>query len=214
MSSARLGTVCSVIAVALLSVASAGTWACGFHTPESIARGLLVWNYTDALHVDGAVWKGQQAGVLAMPDRRFFLPDGPERKMLDTSAYLTALRSLHALGAVFEERAAPDAASSGTAVVLLETMLWTRFPAGGGVETHVTGPEPGDLVVVTDDPVVHAIAEGRLSVVEAMEEGCMRLYGTPEQEQGFQKRLGDVGNEPLPPVDSRKLLADMRRDRP
>ena len=62
--------------------------------------------------------------------------------------------------------------------------------------------------------MVHAIAEGRLSVAEAMQEGFMRLYGTPEQEQGFQKRLGDVGNEPLPPVDSRKLLADMRRDRP
>jgi hypothetical protein len=199
-----------VIAVALLSVASAGTWACGFHKPETIAQGLLEWNYPDALHVDGAVWAGQQAGVLPMPDRRQLQASGTERKMLDTRAYLAALRALHALGAGFDQRNVPDDASSGKAVLLLETMLWTRFPAGGEVEPHVTGPEPGDLVVVTDDPVVGAIADGRLNLAEAMEQGFIRLYGTPEQERDFLERFGDLGDEPLPPMDARKLLSGVR----
>jgi hypothetical protein len=198
-----------VVAVALLAVAPAGTWACGFHTPKSIATNVLLWNYPDALHVDGAVWAGQRAGMLPMPDRRRLQATGTERKLLDTHAYLAALRALHALGAAFDRRAAPDSASSGKAVVLLETMLWTRFPAGGQVEPHVTGPEPGDLVIVTDDPVVRAIADGRLNLAEAMAQGFIRLYGAPEQERDFLETFSALGDEPLPPVDAHKLLSGM-----
>ena len=45
---------------------------------------------------------------------------------------------------------------------------------------HVVGPEPGDVVAVTDVAVIEAIAEGTLDVAGAAEQGLLRLYGAPD----------------------------------
>jgi len=188
----------------MLLAASAGTWACGFHTSQSLSQTILNLHYPDALHVNGAVWSAQEKGLLPL-DRKRLQATGAKRKLLDTRAYLETQRALYALGASFE-RAHPEDTRPGMALVLTETMLWTRYPAGGGIEPHVTDPESGDLVVVTDEPVVRTIADGQLTVTEALEKGLIRLYGSPEQELGFAERFGDFGAEPLPAVDDRKLL--------
>ena len=188
----------------LLLAASTGTWACGFHTSKSLSHTILNLHYPDALHVNGAVWSAQQKGLLPL-DRKRLQATGAERKLRESRALLETLRALHELGASFE-RVYPEETRPGMAVVLTETMLWTRYPAGGGIKPHVTDPEPGDLVVVTDEPVVRTIADGQLTVAEALEKGLIRLYGAPEQELAFAERYGRLGAEPLPAVDERKLL--------
>ena len=188
----------------LLLAASTGTWACGFHTSQSLSQTILNLHYPDALHVNGAVWSAQQKGLLPL-DRKRLQATGAERKLRESRALLEKLRALHELGASFE-RVYPEETRPGMAVVLTETMLWTRYPAGGGIKPHVTDPEPGDLVVVTDEPVVRTIADGQLTVAEALEKGLIRLYGSPGQELAFAERYGGLGAEPLPAVDERKLL--------
>lgn len=188
----------------LLLAASAGAWACGFHTSQSISQTLLNLHYPDALHVSGAVWSAQQAGSLPL-DRKRLQATGSERKLRESRAFLETLRALHALGASFE-RVHPDKTRPNLALVLIESMLWTRYTAGGGIESHVSNPEPDDLVIVSDEPVVRTIADGQMSVDEAIEKGLIRLYGSPAQELVFAERFGGLGAEPLPPVDGRKLL--------
>ena len=188
----------------LLSSASAGSWACGFHTDQTIAQAMLNLHYPDALHVNGAVWSAQQKGLLPL-DRERLQATGSRRKLLDTRAYHEVLKALYALGESFEQTS-PRAEGSGMAVVLTETMLWTRYPAGGEIKSHVNGPEPDDLVIVTDEPVVLTIEEGKMTVDEAMEKGLIRLYGEPEQERSFVANYGKIGDEPLAAADQKKLL--------
>jgi hypothetical protein len=188
----------------LLFIASAASWACGFHSAQTIAQVTLNLRYPDALHVSGAVWSAQQAGSLPL-DRKRLRATGAERKLRESRAFLETSRSLYALGASFQ-RADAEEPRPDVALVLVETMLWTRYPNDGEIEPHVSGPEPADLVVVTDEPVVRAVADGQLAVAEALEQGLLRLYGPPDQTLAFAARFGDLGAEPLPPVDDRILL--------
>lgn len=206
MNRAGLTALGCVALALLLAAVPAGTRACGFHSSQTIARTLLNLRYPDALHVDGAVWSAQQKGLLRL-DRARLQATGPERRMLDTRAYLEALRALFALGEAFGQTS--DAARLPVSLVLTESMLWTRYPADGGVNPHVTGPDPGDLVVVTDDPVLRAIAEGRLTVAEALDSGLVRLFGTSTQVHAFETSYGELGTKPLPRTDQRKLLEAM-----
>ena len=45
---------------------------------------------------------------------------------------------------------------------------------------HATGPARDDVVIVTDEPVVAALAEGRITVREARAQGLVKTYGTSE----------------------------------
>ena len=67
-------------------------------------------------------------------------------------------------------------------IVLIGPMLWTRYvPAAGTlqVEAHSAGPASGDVVVVTDEPVLGAWIDGRVTPREARESGLVRFYGAP-----------------------------------
>ena len=44
---------------------------------------------------------------------------------------------------------------------------------------HVEGPAEGDVVVVTEPPVIKALADGTLTVQKALELGVIRFYGKP-----------------------------------
>ena len=63
-------------------------------------------------------------------------------------------------------------------------MLWTRFeagPRGLHARVHVTGPQPDDLVVVSGQEVIRAIANDRLGIGEAHGLGLIRTYGSEEK---------------------------------
>lgn len=166
---------------AALVVASGGALACGLEDPSSIAvrRGVLNFAYPESLHVGTAVWQAQLAGKL---------PRDPLAQRGDlTPEARAAMRQIRAntlLRQFAAQLAAPGTAAArpNLAVVLLGPVMWNRFEASDGKVNpllHVEGPEPGDVVVVTDLAAVEAIAAGGLSFAAALDLGVMRLYGPP-----------------------------------
>lgn len=161
--------------------------ACGYHDDVSLARGALNWVYPDALHVVGAI-------STAVAERR--LPAGiPVRGGLGLLGYHGTVRALdqHAQQLRMSLGEMPPPTFS---LVLIEPMLWTRFVSEGGdvqMQVHVPGPQAGDLVVISGEEVIRAVANSRLTVGEAYRAGLIRLYGTDEQVRSFLTLYDQVG---------------------
>ena len=161
--------------------------ACGYHDDVSLARGVLNWVYPDALHVVGAI-------STAVSERR--LPAAaPVRGGLGLLGYHGTVRAL-------DQYAQQLRTSSGEkppptfSLLLIEPMLWTRFVSDGGdvrTQVHVSGPQAGDLVVISGEEVLRAVANDRLTVAEAYRSGLVRLYGTDEQVRSFLTLHDQVG---------------------
>jgi hypothetical protein len=167
-----------------LGLALAGTdlLACGLEDPSSVAslRGALALAYPQSPQVGTAVWQAQLAGKLPRD------PVAQQGELsADARAVIRRVRANTFLRQLAVQLSAPGAASSAPslAVVLLGPVMWNRFaPQDGKVMPllHVEGPEPGDVVVVTELPVVEAIATGSLGFAAALEAGVLRLYGEPQ----------------------------------
>jgi hypothetical protein len=83
--------------------------------------------------------------------------------------------------------------------LLIEPMLWTRFVSEGGdvrTQVHMSGPQAGDLVVISGEDVIREIARGQLSIGEAYRYGLIRLYGTEQQVALFLNLYDQVGRVP------------------
>lgn len=68
--------------------------------------------------------------------------------------------------------------TGSVAVLLVESGLWTRYTlAGNAVQAlpHVTGPQPGEPVVITSEAVVSALVDGKLAIQRANSLGLMVL---------------------------------------
>lgn len=169
-----------VLAVAAAVAGSPTAQACGYHDPSGYGVGMLNWAYPDALHVRTAVWMAQGEGLLARAAPGIDAdPASPAHRLQQmmrlrqTQAGLEALRA--GLDAAPDDRALP-----AFAVVLIGPMLWTRFERADGVlvmTSHVAGPAPGDVVIVTDEPVVAALVDGPLTPLAARERGLVKFYG-------------------------------------
>ncbi|WP_157785626.1 hypothetical protein [Sinorhizobium fredii] len=170
------------VAVSLpLASAPPPVFACGYHDDVTMARGLLNWVYPDALHVVGAMSAAVAERRLPTVDRDAEAPD------LFGSRYRRTTQALRQLAKAFPSASGRVPASSFS-IVLIEPMLWTRFEAAqGGLSTHVhvTGPQPGDLVLVSGEAVIVAVAVGRLTMAEAVHLGLVRLYGSERQKADF-----------------------------
>lgn len=155
-------------------------WSCGYHDPSNVSLGMLNWAYPDSLHVKTAVWMAQQEGVLATSESS----SGPDAQALlqhmaqlrQTAASLGALQK--GIASALDGREIPS-----FSVVLIGPMLWTRFRVVDGslaMAVHVDGPAVEDVVLVTDAPVIEALAAGRLAPAEARRRGLLRPYGRPQ----------------------------------
>ncbi|WP_085032358.1 hypothetical protein [Ensifer aridi] len=182
----------------LLSLAAAATLspsassACGYHDDVTMARGLLNWVYPDALHVLGSISAAIAAHRLPPPD-----PAAPD---LFGAKYSKTVRSLERLGRGLGATSGGMRGPS-VSVVLIEPMLWARFElgeSGSRTRVHVTGPEPGDVVLVSGEIVIGEIASGRLTIRKAHELGLIRLYGPAAQQARFLLAYEQVGRQPLP----------------
>ena len=74
----------------------------------------------------------------------------------------------------------------------------TRWPASASamaVAVESDGPGESKLVVVTGDPVLHAMKRGELALSDAVESGLVKLYGEPEQIDGFVASYGTLGGQ-------------------
>jgi len=183
-----------IVLAAWLLAATTAAAGCGFEDPNSIGlrRGLLNFALPDSLHVGTAVWQAQLAGALprdALAQRDDLAPEAR-----------ATLRLLKANAVVTQVAARLSEASGATphpnlAVVLLGPVLWSRLETSGGTvraAVHVAGPEDGDVVVVTDIPVIEAIASGDLDFAQALERRVMRLYGAPPAVADAQRWLAGV----------------------
>lgn len=171
---------CAALALGL-ALAGRGALACGLEDPSSVAalRGALALAYPQSPQVGTAVWQAQLAGRL---------PGDPVAQQgelsADARAVMRRVRANSLLRQLAVQLSAPGAAAAppNLAVVLLGPVMWNRFAAHDGRLTpllHVAGPEPGDVVVVTELPVVEAIAAGSLGFAAAIDSGVLRLYGEP-----------------------------------
>jgi hypothetical protein len=177
--SARAALTAWAAAVALAAASAAQ--ACGYHDPASTSLGMLNWAYPDAMHVRTAVWMAQASGVL--PRREPLLAADP----LSTTFRLEQLMRLRDTQAALGElRHRIDTGLAGQpmpafAMLMIGPMLWARFDSTSGsvnMVLHATGPVGDDVVIVTDEVVVAALAEGRLTAREARAQGLVKTYGT------------------------------------
>jgi hypothetical protein len=185
---AAIGRLARIVMFGTLTIWSPSeAAACGYHDDVSLARGVLNWVYPDALHVVGAI-------SMAVAERR--LPAGaPMRGGLGLMGYHGTVRALdqHAQQLhMFSSEMPPPTFS----LLLIEPMLWTRFVSDRGdvrTQVHVSGPQAGDLVIISGEEVLRAVASDRLTVGEAYRSGLIRLYGTDEQVRSFLTRYDQVG---------------------
>ncbi len=185
------------LAIACLALAAAGAARpCGFENPNSVAgqRGIMNLAFPKSAWVSTAVWQAQKAGDLppdALAQRDDLTPQARASLQLMRATWLLktlAKRLDVAPGA--EDRPA-------IAVVLMGPMLWSRVePRDGAIaaraQIHVGGPEPGDVVLVTDTPAIEAIVSAGMRFERAQELGLVRLYGSAAQLGAVQAWLGSA----------------------
>ena len=164
-------------AVAVLLASTVTAVSCGFENPNSVSaqRGLLNFAYPNSLHVTSAVWRAQQEDLIERDNRP------PAVKAL--LGYRWAVSKLEVFRAHLE-KAMVGAEAPDFSVMLIGPVLWTRYAQSDDVLTmtsHLEGPERGDVVVVTDEPVIAALNDGRLTLKDAGELGLIRYYGPAER---------------------------------
>ena len=162
-------------AIAAVSVEISAAHACNYHDTVGLSQGILNWVYPDSLHVRTAVSMAQNAGLLP---RRKSSPGA--QKLL---GYHKAVSLLKRFNDQLGETEKAQANAPAFSLLFFEAMLWSRFAetaTGTGVSPHTSGPQTGDVVVITDEPVIDAILDGRLAPSQARRLGLVRLYGKHE----------------------------------
>ncbi|MDZ7652625.1 MAG: hypothetical protein U5L03_08810 [Burkholderiaceae bacterium] len=193
----RAASVLSLAAMVLAGSPSAR--ACGYHDPLQLNRGMLNLSYPESLHVHTAVWMAQLDGTLPRRDASATSDEQPEmlRAML---AYRNTVRTLEAARARLES-GQPHSAKPPIAVLLIGPMLWVRFEQAEArlqMVPHVDGPARGDVVVITDAPVMAALVDGSMTAGRARAMGLVRYYGAPqgvEQAAATLDQLTPIPNE-------------------
>ena len=173
-------------AIALL-LSAAPALACGFENPDNVGfqRGMLNFAFPKALWVQTAVWQAQQAGLLER-----------DTSLAGNRALLGFRRASDALSTVARQLDDGNDALPPFTLVMIGPVLWTRFAEGENGLTatpHVKGPSLGDVVVVSDEPVILALARGRIGGATALDQGLIRVYGDPAQVAGLESKLRRLG---------------------
>jgi hypothetical protein len=184
----------SAFLLATLLATAPALRACGLENPSSVNIGGLNLAYPDSLHVRTAVWVAQRDGVLAPYDAVAVTePQAPPLLLQQMAHFREIQRQFTVLKAGMDDGEGHGAPSFS--VVLLGIVLWTRFePDGAGFNMTVHAPGPGrdDVVIVTDAPVIAALADGRLAPDEARRHGLMRSYGAPQDVRQVERIFGRI----------------------
>ena len=189
--------MCCRVAIACLALAAAGAARpCGFEDPDSVAgqRGVMNLAFPKSAWVSTAVWQARRAGNLppdALAQRTDLTPQA--------RGTLQVMRVTWLLKSLAKQLDVPPGAMDrpAIAIVLMGPMLWSRIePRDGAVaaraHVHVSGPERGDVVLVTDTPAIEAIVGAGMRFERAQELGVVRLYGSAAQVGAVQAWLGSA----------------------
>lgn len=147
--------------------------ACGYDNPQSIQLGALNWAYPDALYVRSAVADAEAAGLLPTDEP---VDDGGISPLQHATEIMKEFGSK-----LFDQRLVDR--HTKIAVVLLPQVMWTRFtidPAGISMQEHGDGPSEHDLVIVTEEKVIHTLLDEKLGADTAENIGLIRYYGAAE----------------------------------
>ncbi len=181
---------------AALVAVSGAAWPCGLHDASSLAalRGFLNVAYPNSLYVGTAIWQAQLAGALPRDDLAPQDDLTPETRGMMRLVQVNALiRALAVqLGSAGAARARPP-----VSVVMVGPVLWSRLePQGETVlaKIHVAGPQQGDVVIVTDTPVLRALVNGEMAFAKALDVGLVRLYGEQAKVHAARMWLAGVGH--------------------
>lgn len=177
------GRIKGAAAAALLFLGVGSALGCGFEDPSNVGfqRGMLNFAFPKALWVSTAVWQAQSAGLLEQ-----------DNASTANRALLGFRRASDALSTVARNLAAQDRELPAFSLVMIGPVLWTRFAdAGAGLTAtpHVKGPSAGDVVMVSDEPVIIAMARGQMDGGVALEHGLIRLYGDPAKVAALEAAL-------------------------
>lgn len=170
-----------LVLAAALAVAPAAR-ACGYHDASKLNLGMLNLAYPDALFVRTAVWMAQRDGVISPAPA----PAAGDTAKPEQAAMYRLFGTVAALGHLRDrlEAELDGAPVPAFAVVLMQPMLWSRFEVVGAelkLQAHAQGPAVTDVVIVTDEPVVDALLDGRLDAGDAHARGLVRFYGAPAE---------------------------------
>jgi hypothetical protein len=170
-----VSTYAGALIAALAFVGSPAAEACGYHNPTNVSRGVLNWTYPNSLYVSTAVWMAQRDGIIARADQS-----------QAAQALLGYQRAVTLLGAFRKRLAAARDGNAAPAfsLVFIGPMLWSRYEATGGaikLTAHSDAPAPGDVVIVSDEPVIAGLLDGRLTPAVARDLGLLRYYGAPDR---------------------------------
>lgn len=95
-----------------------------------------------------------------------------------TAGYWRAVGHLTALQRAFS--AAPAEGQVAVSVLFIDSGLWARLtPSANGfaMDVHTEGAKNGDVVIVTNEPVLTAVLEKRLPVADALQRGLIAVDG-------------------------------------
>lgn len=157
--------VATMAVAAWVATASAAATACGYHLAIGGVSVVHPSSIPVAIAIGAAVSEGRLAPLADVP---------------------TPLALIRANGAM---RTFATALQSGTtdlppvAVVLVEAHLWGRVAAGAGGpswQAHADGPSNGDVIVVTGEPALAALLDGRLRWDAALASGLVVIVGPAE----------------------------------
>ena len=156
----------AIIAIgALGATASAGARACGYH----VAIGGVSVVHPTSIPVAVAIHAAVRDGRLA--------------PLAEAPAPLALLRANGAMRTLAMALQSETSDLPPVALVLVEAHLWGRVVPGGGPaswQAHADGPAGGDVIVVTGEPALAALLDGRLRWDAAIASGLVVLDGPAE----------------------------------
>lgn len=193
-----LGAAAGVLGAALAGPA----WACALEGDDVVLlRSALGVAYPGALNVLAAVSAARRSGRIERW-RGLDVPATADERRAERARIERSLGRLR-----LRLASAAQGWTPALSVVLIEPMLWSRLvPRAGRLDLslHVAGAARGDVVAVTDEPVLASLDSGRITAAEAQALGLLRLYGQPAQVEPVRAWLerGDVSpaamSSPLP----------------
>jgi hypothetical protein len=113
-------------------------------------------------------------------------------RLPDAPAPLALLRANGAMSTFAFVLKPGAAALPPMALVFVEAHLWGRYtqePAGTRFQPHVDGPGPGDVVLVTGEPVLRALLDGSITWAAALATGLVVVDGPAEGRERVSRFL-------------------------
>lgn len=164
----------AAILVATLPVPASG---CGYHA--GLAAGLTT-AHASSVPVALAVYAAVGSGRLS--------------PLADAPPPLALVRANGAMRTFSDALASQSAGLPAVALVLVEAHLWGRIvpdSAGTRFEAHAVGPAGGDVIVVTGEPALRGLLDGRISWNAAVAAGLVVVDGSPGDRERIARALAE-----------------------